>query len=117
MRMMDQTAAFPRKVLVNQYKALIDGAVNAALGADHLPRAVVEDFDSYKSAVRAANAIRKYSQDNQLSLRVSCPEGQKTIYVYKSATPVKKRERVRKPSTLPIEETSVPAPASPEDVA
>ncbi len=117
MRMMDQTAAFPRKVLIDQYKTLIDAAVNAALGPDHLPRVVVEDFDSYKLAVRAANAIRKYSQDNQLTLRVSCPEGKKTIYVYKAATPMKKRERTKKPSVPANEEAPAPVPASPEEVA
>lgn len=101
MRMMDQTEAFPRKVNVDQYKQIIDAALQAAPGKDHLPRAVVEDYDTYKLATRAANAIRKFSNDNNLNLRVSCPESGKSIFVYKANTPIRTRKKKKDSPTLP----------------
>lgn len=99
LRMMDQTKAFPRKVNADQYKPLIDAAMNAAIGEDNLPRVVIQDFDTYKLAIKAANAVRNYSHEKNLNLRVSCPENGKSILVYKSNTP--RRTRTKKAVVVP----------------
>lgn len=106
LRMMDQTKAFPRKVNVDQYKPLIEAAINAAIGEDNLPRVVIQDFDTYKLAIRAANAVRNYSHEKNLILRVSCPENGKSVLVYKSNAPRKTRTR---------KATAAATPAVPEN--
>lgn len=103
MRMMDQSQAFPRKVNFNQYQPLVEAASNASIGADKLPKVVVEDFDSSKLALKAANSIRNHARSNNLGLRVSCPEGSKTIYICKTNTPARTRKK-----------KSAEAPAAPE---
>ena len=111
MRMMDQTAAFPRKVNIDMYKPIIDAAAKAPLGDDKLPRVVVEDYPTDRLALRAANKIRQYAKDNNLGLRVSCPEKSKTIFVWKGAPHHRTRRKTEKNETTPA---SVP-PAAPSD--
>lgn len=84
MKMLDQSVAFPRKVNLDQYMPVIEAANKAAKGADGLPRVVVEEYENLKLATRAANAIRKYSKDHELNLRVSLPENSSSVYVYKA---------------------------------
>jgi hypothetical protein len=93
MQMLDFCDAFPKRVNISQYQSVIDAAVNAAKGKDGLPRVVVEDYASYQLAVKAANAIRGFSQKNKLDLHVSCPENGKRIFVHKG------KPRTRKPKT------------------
>ena len=96
MRMLDQSKAFPRRVEIDQYMPLIEAAVKAAKGEDNLPRVVVEDYETYKLATRAANAIRKHSADKSLNLHVSCPENGKSIFVYRRGESSKPRTRKKK---------------------
>jgi hypothetical protein len=92
MKMMDQSAAFPRKVNFDQYLPLVEAALNAAKGVDGLPRVVIEGYENSKLAVRAANAIRNHVKQNGPELRVSCPENGKSVYV------VKGKPRARRPN-------------------
>jgi hypothetical protein len=98
--MLDFTDAFPKKVNIDQYKPVIDGALKAANGADGVPRVVIESFDTAALATRAANAIRKHSKENNLELRVSCRENEKKILVYKA------KPRTRKAKDAPAKTTA-----------
>ena len=99
--MLDFTVAFPKKVNIDQYKPLIDAALNAAKGEDGLPRVVVETCDTAALAARAANAIRRYSKENKLNLRVSCPEKNKqSILVYKANPRARKAKDSAAKSTV-----------------
>jgi hypothetical protein len=99
MRMIDQTKAFPKAVLIGKYQPVIEAAQKAANGEDGLPRVVVEDYDTAKDAVKAANAIRNHCHDNKIELRVSCPENSKSVFVWRG----KARARKKATATLPIE--------------
>lgn len=92
MRMMDQSEAFPRRLNFELYQPIVDAAMKAAKGKDGLYRVVVEDFDTCKLAVKAANAIRNHARGNHLELRVSCPKESQTIFV------VRGKPRTRKPN-------------------
>lgn len=110
MRMMDQSEAFPRRVNVDQYMPLIEAALKTAKGADNLPRVIIEDYDTYKLATRAANAIRKHSGEKKLNLHVSCPENGKSIFIYKRGefSQLRTRKKKDEPAQPPR------APGSPE---
>jgi hypothetical protein len=105
MKMMDQSEAFPRRVNFEQYQAIVDAAMKAAKGKDGLFRVVVEDYDTYKLAVKAANAIRNHAKANGLELRVSCPENSKSIFVVRG----KPRARKTNASNVPIADTGTAA--------
>ena len=111
LRMMDWTKAFPRKSNVDQYKTLIDSALNASLGEDGLPKVAIEDFTDAKLAEKAANTIRTYCQTKNLSLRVSCPPKSKTVMVYKSDKPCQTRKK--KDAALPAVPEAPKAPEAP----
>jgi hypothetical protein len=110
MQMLDFNEAFPKRVNISQYQTIIDAAVNAAKGKDGVPRVVVEDYASYQLALKAATAIRGFSQKNKLNLCVSCPKNGKRVFVYKG------KPRTRKPGShdAPTNPTNgKPAPESP----
>lgn len=92
-KMEEFTKVFPRRVNIDQYKALIDGALNAARGDDGLPRVAAETFMNHKDATKAANAIRNHCKANKIDLHVSCPENLQVVYVYKSGVPRKTRQK------------------------
>jgi hypothetical protein len=109
LRMMDQTKAFPKKSHIDQYKPLIDAALNASLGEDGLPKVAIEDFANAILAAKAANVIRTFSSANNHNLWVSCPPNSKSVYVYKSNKPRRTRTNNHvAPSTEPE------APKAPE---
>jgi hypothetical protein len=93
MKMLDQSAAFPKRVNSTQYQALIDAALKAVLGADGLPRVVVEDFPDAKTATKAANAIRSHTQNDTPRLKVSCPEGSRSVSIYRTDEPRRTRKK------------------------
>lgn len=113
-KMLDFSEAFPRKVNVEQYKDVIDAALNAALGKDNLPRVVAETYSTAKEATRAANAIRKYSKENNLTLQVSQPDGKQEIRVYKGKP--QKRSTTRTNAAAPPPAGTEP-PTGTEDSA
>jgi hypothetical protein len=82
-RMLDQTKAFPKKVNFDQYKPIVEAALNASNGDDGLPRVVASDWPTYKEATRATNALRNHIKANNLQLVVSCPEQGQTVFCYK----------------------------------
>ena len=97
--MKDFSDVFPKKVNIEQYMNLIDGAQKASNGADGVPRVVVEEFQTHQLAVRAANAVRNFVRANpSYTLRVSCPENGQTIYVFRSSAPRKTRKSKTKPT-------------------
>lgn len=93
MKMVDFTVAFPKRVLIDPYLPIIDGATKAVKGADGLPRVVQEEYDNHKLATKAANAIRNYSKNNNLELRVSLPDNSNTISVYKGKAGTRKAKK------------------------
>ena len=97
MDMIDFSKAFPRKVNIDRYMPIITAAGKAANGADGVPRVVVETYESYKEATRAANAIRNYARSNKLELNVSCPENGQKILVWK-AKPRTRRKKADAPA-------------------
>lgn len=107
--MLDFTEAFPKKVNIDQYKPVIDAALKPANGKDGLPRVVAETYDTAALATRAANAIRKYSKDNNLDLRVSSRENEQRILVYKAKLRTRKK---KEPLAQPAAEVSGPAEPS-----
>ncbi len=92
MRMLDQTKAFPKAVLIDKYKPLIDAALKASNGDDGLPRVVVEDYDTAQLALKAANAIRNHCHANKLEIRVSCPENSKSVFIWKGKRHPRKKK-------------------------
>jgi hypothetical protein len=113
MQMLDFSEAFPKRVNISQYQPIIDAAVNAAKGKDGVSRVVVEDYPSYQLAVKAANAIRGFSQKNKLDLCVSCPEKGKRIFVYKGKPRTRKSKKKDEPTNStndkPARESTDPA--------
>ena len=97
MKMLDFTVAFPKRVLIDPYMPVIEAACKAAKGADGFLRVVQEDYDNHKEATKAANAIRKYSKEHALDLRVSSSETSNTIKVYKGKPVVRKEKKNEAP--------------------
>lgn len=107
MRMLDQTAAFPKKINIDQYMPLIDAALAATLGADKLPKAVLEDYATVELATKAAKTIRYYVQQRKIDLCVVRPKESKTVAVYKGKT----QRRQRRSENEPNATTNQPAPS------
>lgn len=96
MRMDDYSKVFPMKVNMDRYQPLIEAALKAAKGVDNLPRVVIEDFETAREAVKAANAIRNHCRANNLKVAVSCPENGHSIRVYRSEKPRRTRTSKKK---------------------
>jgi hypothetical protein len=111
MRMLDQSEAFPKKVNISKYQPLIDSALKASNGKDGLPRVVIEDFPDAKAADKAANAIRSRTQNDIPRLKVSCPVGSKTVSIYRTDEPRRKRKK-REP--VPVKPETPDTPPAPE---
>lgn len=95
MKIVDFTEMFPKRVNIDSYLPIIEAAQNVKVGKDGNPQVVVEEYTNPQLAAKAANAIRTYSQKNQLSLCVSCPKDSKSIAVYKG-TPRKRTPKAKK---------------------